>query len=198
MLRSEKRLWKRGFRYIAGVDEVGRGPLAGPVVAAAVILPRGVDLKGVKDSKCLTPEVRERLFLRIIQKAVAIAFGRADHPLIDQVNIRQASFVAMKRALYHLTIPPDYVLVDGFPIPNLLYPHTAIIRGDQSSLSIAAASILAKVFRDRLMEEYDLKFPQYAFARNKGYPTPQHLQALQKHGPCEIHRRSFRPVQMKI
>ncbi len=195
MIQFENRLWKKGIRYIAGVDEVGRGPLAGPVVAASVIFPRDTYLEGIKDSKCLSPLQRESFYTKIIKEALAFSIGRAETPLIDQINILQASFIAMKRALYDLPISPEHILVDGFPIPSLSFPQTSIIRGDQSSLSIAAASILAKVYRDRWMEGYDIRFPQYAFARNKGYPTAEHLQALIKHGPCEIHRKSFRPVQ---
>lgn len=196
MLQSEERIWGRGLRYIAGVDEVGRGPLAGPVVAAVVILPRGVNLEGVKDSKALTPEKREELFGKILEEALDFAIGRVEHLLIDRINILQASFLAMKRALHQLSVPPDYVLVDGLlPIPDLSYPQSAIPHGDQISLSIASASILAKVYRDRWMEGYDLKFPQYSFLRNKGYPTPEHLKALNRYGPCEIHRKTFRPVQ---
>ena len=194
MLQYEERLWRKGLRYVAGVDEVGRGPLAGPVVAAVVILPRGANLRGVKDSKCLSPEMREELLGKILEEAQDFSIGRVEHLLIDRINILQASFLAMKRALQGLTILPDHVLVDGHAIPDLPYPQSAIIRGDQTSLSIAAASILAKVYRDRWMEGYDLKFPQYSFFRNKGYPTSEHLEALERYGPCEIHRRSFRPV----
>lgn len=195
MLSFERELWKKGIKLVCGVDEVGRGPLAGPVVAAAVILPRAVRLEGVKDSKALTPRKREELYPRILNACLSFGIGQVDPVIIDEVNILQATYIAMRRALSRLGMTPQHALVDGLSIPNISCAQTAVNKGDQRSLSIACASIVAKVFRDRLMECYHLKFPHYNFARNKGYPTREHVQALSKYGPCEIHRKSFRPLR---
>ncbi len=195
MLSFEKELWQKGVELVCGVDEVGRGPLAGPVVAAAIILPKGVELEGVKDSKALSPGKREELFPQILSTCLSFGVGRVDPVIIDEVNILQATFIAMRRALGKLRVTPQHTLVDGLSIPDLSLAQTAIRKGDQISLSIASASILAKVFRDRLMECYDLKFPYYRFAKNKGYPTKEHVEAIFKFGPCEIHRKSFRPLR---
>jgi ribonuclease HII len=180
---------------VAGVDEAGRGPLAGPVVAAAVILPEAFRLPGLTDSKQLSAAVRERLFLALrTDRAVTVGVGMAPAWEIDQVNILQATHRAMQRALGTLEWQPEHVLVDGLPVPSLALPHTAIVRGDAQSLSIAAASVIAKVTRDRLMEGWHLRFPHYGFDRHRGYPTKEHLERLCAYGPCPIHRRSFAPV----
>ncbi len=179
----------------AGVDEVGRGPLAGPVVAAAVILPPDHPIQGLRDSKRLTEKQRERLADEIQKYALAFALGRAEVSEIDQLNILQASLLAMQRAVLSLSIVPQQVVVDGPHCPKIPYPVTAIIRGDQTIPVISAASILAKVNRDREMKEMDRKYPGYGFAAHKGYPTRLHLAALQQLGITPIHRRSFAPVK---
>ena len=184
--------------YIAGIDEVGRGPLAGPVVTAAVILDPNRPILGLADSKKLTEKSREILAATIKQDALAWAIGRAEPEEIDQLNILQATLLAMKRAVESLSIVPSHALVDGNQAPNLMCPVTTIIKGDQTEPAIAAASIIAKVSRDKemiLMEEY---FPGYGFAKHKGYPTKMHQDALIKLGVSEIHRRSFKPVQLVI
>ncbi|MCK4609040.1 MAG: ribonuclease HII [Gammaproteobacteria bacterium] len=183
---------------IAGVDEVGRGPLAGPVVAAAVILDHAKLVAGIADSKALSHKRREELFPLIQQATIAWAIGRAEVAEIDELNILQASLLAMKRAVEKLPIQPDQVLVDGTHCPDLSCPVTAIIKGDQLEPAISSASILAKVTRDREMEVYDAYYPEYGFAAHKGYGTKQHLAALQKYGITPLHRRSFAPVTALI
>jgi ribonuclease HII len=187
-----------GAVFIAGVDEVGRGPLAGPVVTAAVILDPDNPIAGLADSKKLTEKHREKLEPLIKQQALAWAVGRAEADEIDQINILQATLLAMKRAVESLSLIPHHVLVDGIHAPQLAYPVTTVIKGDQSEPAIAAASILAKVARDREMVAMDTLYPGYGFAKHKGYPTKQHQQALIELGPTEIHRRSFRPVQLTL
>ena len=179
----------------AGVDEAGRGPLAGPVIAAAVILPLDQEIPGLKDSKQLTIAARARLAVEIKANALSWGIGRADIWEIDEINILQASLLAMQRAVTALTVAPQLVLVDGDHCPKLDFQVTAIIRGDQTVPAISAASILAKVSRDLEMIAMDQLYPGYGFAQHKGYPTRQHLQALAKQGICAIHRRSFGPVQ---
>ncbi len=197
----EKGLGNNGYESVAGVDEAGRGPLAGPVVAASVILPFCCDYKRFKDSKKLTLKQRRELFdylnsIELAQVGVAIVSARE----IETINILQASLLAMKRAVYDMVGNqqdklPDFLLVDGkFEVP-LELPQKALIKGESKSASIAAASIVAKVTRDRLMEEYHDRFPQYNFKKNKGYPTKEHRLAIQQHGPCEIHRRTFKGVK---
>lgn len=178
--------------YVAGVDEVGRGPLAGPVVTAAVILQHPIE--GVTDSKKITPKKRKQLAQLIQQQALCYAYGRAEAHEIDQINIHQATLLAMKRAIEALPIQPQKVLVDGLYVPNVLTPCEAIVKGDGLIMEIGAASILAKVLRDEEMEAMDTLYPGYGFAGHKGYPTKQHQQALAQLGPCAIHRRSFAPV----
>lgn len=180
---------------VAGVDEAGRGPLAGPVAAAAVILRAGTLIVGLRDSKQLSPVRRESLAVEIRAVALAWAMGWADAAEIDQMNILQASLLAMQRAVLALDVQPDRVVVDGNVCPRLACPTQAIVRGDSSVAAISAASILAKVERDALMRRLDAEFPVYGFAIHKGYPTPAHLQALAAHGPCRSHRRSFAPVR---
>jgi len=184
--------------YIAGVDEVGRGPLAGAVVTAAVILDPNNPIAGLADSKKLTEKQRERLEPLIKQHALAWALGRSEPEEIDQINILQATLVAMKRAVEGLSIMPTHALVDGNQAPNLNCPVTTVIKGDQSEPAIAAASIIAKVARDREMADMELKYPGYGFAKHKGYPTKQHQQALIELGVTDIHRRSFKPVQIAL
>jgi len=196
MRRFEKSLWENGAEFIAGIDEVGRGPLAGPVVSAAVILPREYCNKEIRDSKKLTPRMRETLFSDIISNAITFSVGCVDAQVIDKVNILKATFESMYRAIDKLRFLPDYVLVDGYEIPGLPIPQTGIKNGDNLCFSIAAASIVAKVFRDRLMELYDLEFPVYGFSQNKGYGTRYHIETLKKVGPCKIHRKSFNPVKL--
>lgn len=184
-----------GYRRIAGIDEAGRGPLAGPVVAAAVILPARCRLLGINDSKQLTAKDREEVYTAILEQAVAVGIGSADVAEIDQLNILTATRLAMRRAIDQLAPPPDYLLIDAVVLPGLKVPTRPIIKGDSLSVSIAAASVLAKVTRDRLMARYHETFPEYGFLSHKGYGTAEHLERLARHGPCSIHRRTFSPVQ---
>jgi ribonuclease HII len=179
---------------IAGVDEAGRGPLAGPVVAAAVILPDSVDLTGLADSKALTQRRREAIEPKIRELSWDWSIGASSPGEIDRLNIHQATLLAMRRAILGLKRVPDYVLVDGCFYPRVPYPGEAIVRGDQSQPAISAASILAKVFRDRYMRGLDARITGYGFSRHKGYPTKAHLDALKVLGPCREHRQSFKPV----
>ena len=183
-----------GFSIIAGVDEVGRGPLAGPVVAAAVILPESPLLPGVKDSKLMTPKSREEAFEAIRFEALSAAIGVVSRAYIDRFNILKASLEAMARAVRSLDPQPEFLLVDGIYPVSLSIPQQCLKKGDQVSLSISAASVVAKVYRDRIMTAYHDVFPAYGFAQNKGYGTPQHLEALKKYGPSPIHRLTFRRV----
>ena len=194
MLTIEKKLRERGIQHIAGVDEAGRGPLAGPVVAAAVILPPDTLIPGLNDSKALSEKRRAELFETIHNIALAIGIGKASPREIDRYNIRNATHHAMCEALAALSISPDRVLIDGNAVPGSPFPEQSVIGGDRKSLSIAAASVIAKVTRDRLMIDYHAQYPAYGFAGHKGYGSADHLAALQKHGPCPIHRRSFRGV----
>ncbi|MGH8306922.1 MAG: ribonuclease HII [Gammaproteobacteria bacterium] len=187
--------WEDRSVIIAGVDEAGRGPLAGPVAAAAVILAPSRPIRGLKDSKLLTPLQREALATEIRVIALAWAVGWADHTEIDRLNILQASLLAMQRAILALGVTPEKVLVDGNHCPSLACPAEAIVKGDSKIASISAASILAKVERDAMMRRYDREFPMYGFSIHKGYPTPAHLDALANHGACAIHRCSFSPVK---
>jgi ribonuclease HII len=183
-----------GYRLVAGLDEAGRGPLAGPVVAAAVMLPRRCQLAGLNDSKQLTETERERLYEEIRQRAVGIGVGQASEREIDAMNILEATRLAMSRAIQALPAMPDYLLLDAIELSAVSLPQRAIIKGDTLSVSIAAASVIAKVTRDRLMEGYHRQYPQYNFQAHKGYGTVEHLRMLAAHGPCAIHRRTFRPV----
>jgi len=192
-LRYEKKAWQAGARLVAGVDEVGRGSLFGAVVAAAVILDPGYRIRGLRDSKLLPPERREELALRIREHAVAISIAAVDAARIDQINIYQASRLAMREAVLGLQTAPDYLLIDALRI-DLELEQKPIIHGDALSASIAAASIVAKVERDRLVSEWDPVFPVYGLASNKGYSTPHHIAALRQHGPSPLHRQSFAPV----
>tara|TARA_B100001059_G_scaffold226044_1_gene253936 strand:+ start:4059 stop:4691 length:633 start_codon:yes stop_codon:yes gene_type:complete len=185
-------------RYIAGTDEVGRGALAGDVIAAAVILDDKKPILGLSDSKKLTANKRDSLYNVILTQALGVSIGRASVSEIDELNILQASLLAMERAVSSLSILPEYVLVDGIHLPNWNYKSQAIIKGDQKVASIAAASIVAKVFRDRELISLDSVYPQFDFCANKGYPTKKHLRALVKYGPCSIHRLSFAPVLKNV
>ncbi len=187
----EKKLWQQSIMHLAGVDEAGRGPLAGPVVAAAVIFEPGVEIDGVDDSKQVTHERRLVLYEQIIAQCLSYGVGIVGVQDIDRINIYQAAMYAMKRALADLLPQPEHVLVDGRAIPNLELPQTAIIKGDAKSFTIGAASIIAKVVRDIIMVDYHRQFPHYDFAQHKGYPTVAHYEALRRYGPCAIHRRSF-------
>lgn len=191
----EKDVRRKGFDFIAGVDEAGRGPLAGPVVSAAVILPPDFEIRGVADSKKLTPRKRDRQYERIYNEATAVGIGIIDAVEIDRINILQAALLSMAFSAANLEPAPDFLLIDGpFPIPADI-AQQPIKKGDARSVSIAAASIVAKVTRDRLMAQYHEDYPQYNFAKHKGYPTIAHKEAIRRHGPCPIHRRSFKGVQ---
>ena len=180
-----------GYKVVCGVDEAGRGPLAGPVCAAAVILPPDCAIEGLNDSKKLTDKRRRALYDVIVEQAVAYGIAFASHQEIDEINILQATFLAMRRAVSQLAVQPELVLVDGNRDPQLALPTQTIVKGDSLSASIAAASILAKVTRDRWMEELDAKYPQYGFTVHKGYGTKRHYAALTEFGPCEEHRQTF-------
>lgn len=190
--KYEKEAISNGYRFVCGVDEAGRGPLAGPVCAAAVILPTDQVIEGLNDSKKLTEKKREALFDVIKEKAIAysVTFGTLEE--IEEFNILNATFLAMNRAVESLPVKSDYALIDGNKVPtNISIPATAIVKGDAKSQSIAAASVLAKVTRDRLMTEYDKKYPLYNFEKHKGYGTKEHTELIKTYGPCEIHRLSF-------
>ena len=193
-LRYERKLWRDGLLAVAGLDEAGVGPMAGPVVAAAVIFEPEIFIKGVNDSKQLRAEDREEYFDKIHQRALAIGVGAATHGEVDELNIFWATMLASRRAVLALLRKPDHVLVDGRLIPELKLPQTRIVGGDRKSFCIAAASIIAKVTRDRIMIKYDAQFPGYGFAQHKGYCTPEHFAVLEKLGPSPLHRRSFAPV----
>ena len=197
MLRYERNLWNEGKKYVAGLDEAGRGPLAGPVVAAAVVFYENPQISMINDSKKLTEEVREYLF-DLISNETLCGIGAAEVGEIDRINIYQASFLAMDRALENLNTQPEHLLVDGRAFPRNDIPFTTIVKGDSISYSVAAASILAKVTRDRMMREYDQEFPQYGFANHKGYATREHLDAIEEFGYCPIHRRSFHPKRFQL
>lgn len=194
--QEEREGWEAGYRRVAGIDEAGRGPLAGPVVAACVLLPFGKRPDGLNDSKQLTALQRERLFEAILEMARGWGLGVVSAADIDRLNILRATHLAMQRAAEALPpgMQPDLVLIDGLPVRPFPIEQVALVKGDSRSASIAAASILAKVTRDRLMCEYDALYPMYGFAGHKGYGSPAHLRALAEHGPCPLHRRSFRPV----
>lgn len=202
-LSFERELWLQGLQLVAGVDEAGRGPLAGPVMAAAVILPchwaaSGCDagLRELNDSKQLTERQREGFFaLLTTHPEIRFAIARVDADTIDRINILQATHRAMNDALAQLSPAPQHALVDGLRVKSLRCPQTPLVKGDARSYSIAAASVLAKVTRDRLMAEYAVQFPAYGFGEHKGYGTPTHLAAIARHGPCAIHRKSFAPMK---
>lgn len=194
MLAYEKECYARGMELIAGVDEVGRGPLAGPVVAAAVILPKACKIPGLNDSKKIPKSKHKEIYEAVLQNAIAIGIGIKDNQVIDQVNIYEATKLAMMEAIGQLEPQPQHLLIDAMKL-DLPIPQTSIIKGDANSLSIAAASIVAKVTRDQMMEEFDKEYPGYDFAQNAGYGTAKHLAGLDKLGVTPIHRRSFEPVK---
>ena len=194
MLAYEKELYAQGIDLIAGVDEVGRGPLAGPVVAAAVILPKACKILGLNDSKKIPKSKHKEIYEAVLQNAIAIGIGIKDNQVIDQVNIYEATKLAMMEAIGQLEPQPQHLLIDAMKL-DFPIPQTSIIKGDANSLSIAAASIVAKVTRDQMMEEFDLEYPGYDFAQNAGYGTANHLAGLHKLGVTPIHRRSFEPVK---
>jgi len=195
MLNFEENAFRKGYSAIAGVDEAGRGPLAGPVVSAAVILPKNFPVSGIADSKKLTPKKREYLYDRIYEHAVSVGIGIVDAPEIDRINILRAALLSMSFAVQNLSPQPDYLLIDGaFEIPSDI-PQQPLIHGDSLSLSVAAASVIAKVSRDRLMARYDSDYPQFGFAVHKGYPTRAHKEAIRQFGWCPIHRLTFKGVK---
>lgn len=197
-MRNERELRLAGYRRVAGIDEVGRGCLAGPVVAAAVILPGRHRIKGIRDSKMLPRARREALYAQIVDRAEAIGVGCVEVEVIDRINIYQATKLAMRQALDRLPDMPDHLLIDALRLREVELPQRPIIHGDAISASIAAASIVAKVTRDRICDEFDRRYPGYGFARNKGYGTRRHFDALVVDGPCEWHRRSFAPIRMLL
>lgn len=191
MTEYERQCYSQGYKLVAGIDEVGRGPLAGPVLAAAVILGEGVVIPGVNDSKKLSEAKREYLYEEIKAKALAIGVGMAEVELIDEINILNATYVAMKQAISALSVEPDYLLLDAVTLKDVHIKQQGIIKGDSLSLSIAAASIIAKVERDRLISAYDSIYPQYNFSKHKGYGTKEHMDCIRKYGLLPVHRRSF-------
>lgn len=190
----DESIFKEGFRTVAGIDEAGRGPLAGPVVASAVILCYNSKIKGINDSKKLTEKQRERLFYIILQNAVDIGIGIVDAKIVDEINILKATKLAMLRALKDLKTEPELLLIDALFLPSVEIKQKPVVGGDAKSASIAAASIIAKVIRDMIMVMYHNKYPYYGFDRHKGYPTKEHIKKLNIHGPCPIHRKSFQRV----
>lgn len=194
--KYELRARREGYTRIAGVDEAGRGALAGPVVAAAVILPKGARLPGCDDSKKLIPSKREALHAQILKAATAVGVAAIPHDMVDSLNVLRATQAAMRAAIAALQPSPDFVFIDGLPIAQLDIPHLAVVHGDAKVRCIAAASIVAKVERDAIMRELDAKYPGYGFARHKGYGTPEHKAILQARGPSPVHRRSFAPVYL--
>ena len=195
LYQYEEQLEDLGIKYIAGVDEVGRGPLAGPVVVAAVILPLNLRIKGINDSKKLSLKKRNELYKIILNEAIAVNVSFIDERVIDEINIYEATKKGMLEAISGLKIKPEHVLIDAMPLRELAIAHTSIIHGDALSASIGAASIIAKVTRDEYMDKMDIKYPNYGFKHHKGYCTKEHLEALEKYGPCEIHRKSFATVK---
>ncbi len=196
--REEKKLLKNGFFYIAGVDEAGRGAWAGPIVAGAVILNPRIKLKGVKDSKLLRAPDRRALFEQIVNTALAWSVGIIDHNIIDEIGLTKANELVMLEAIKNLTIEPEYVLADGLCLKNITTPYRNIIDGDYKITSIAAASIIAKVKRDQILDELDEYYPAYGFKQHKGYGTSHHHHMLMRHGICQIHRKTFEPIKFLL
>lgn len=197
MMTYERKYYQQGMKLIAGIDEVGRGPLAGPVVAAAVVLPADIYLPGINDSKEMSKATREHFYHLIKQEAICYSIGIVDNNEIDRINIYQATITAMKQAIDKLNPAPDHLLIDAMPLKNIPFTTESIIKGDQKSISIAAASILAKVTRDQMMLELHQQYPGYYFDKNQGYGTKQHIEALEKYGITPIHRKSFAPINRK-
>lgn len=195
--KYEKEIFKRGYTLVAGMDEAGRGPLAGPVVAAAVILPKDLFIEGINDSKQISKGKRDAIYEIIQKEAIGIGIGLVDNETIDKINILNATKLAMKKALKKIQTPPQYLLIDALELTDIAIGQTPIVGGDSKSISIAAASIVAKVFRDRAMEEYGALYPEYDFHRHKGYPTVKHYEAIKKYGVTPIHRKSFLKSMVK-
>ncbi|HDP99782.1 MAG TPA: ribonuclease HII [bacterium] len=196
-LSFERECWSNGKHYVAGVDEAGRGPLAGPVVAAAVVFPCGLIPFDVNDSKKLTPAKRDIVYDVILNRALSVGIGIVNEKIIDKINILQATYQAMRQAIAALEVEPDLIFVDGKQIPNLKILQTALVRGDGCCFSVAAASVVAKVTRDRIMNRLDREYPQYQFARHKGYPTKLHVERIRQFGRCLVHRTSFKIRTLK-
>lgn len=194
LYKYEKELWNKKINYIAGVDEVGRGPLIGPVVTACVILPKDFILEGLTDSKKLTEKKREEYYDYIMEHALSVSVGMMDENVIDEVNIYEATKLAMYQAIENSSITPEHVLIDAMKLENLTMPSTSIIKGDAKSISIAAASVIAKVTRDRMMIELDKKYPMYGFKNHKGYPTKKHVEAILEYGLIDGYRKTFKPI----
>ena len=194
LYQYEKELWDNNINYVAGVDEVGRGPLVGPVVTACVILPHDFRLEGLTDSKKLSEKKREKFYSYIIEHALSVSIGMMDEKVIDEVNIYEATKLAMYQAINNSDIKPDHVLIDAMKLEDLEMPSTSIIKVDAKSISIAAASVVAKVTRDHMMIELDKQYPMYGFASHKGYPTKKHVEALKKYGVLDNYRKTFHPV----
>lgn len=192
--KYEKELYAKGYNYIAGVDEVGRGPLVGPVVTACVILPCDFYLEGLTDSKKLSEKKRNLFYDIIMEQAISVGVGIMSEDVIDEVNIYEATKLAMYQSINNLSIKPDYVLIDAMKLEKLSIPSTSIIKGDLKSITISAASVIAKVTRDRMMYELNQKYPMYRFDKNKGYPTKDHIEAIEKYGILKEHRKTFKPV----
>lgn len=195
MLEFEHALYEEGYELICGCDEAGRGPLVGPVVAGAVILPKNYELEGLTDSKKLSEKKREIFFEKIKEDAICYGIGIVDAKTIDEINIYAASRLAMQKAIENMKISPDYVITDAMPMPNYKYPVKSIIKGDAKSITIAAASVLAKVTRDHILYKLDEKYPQYELRKHKGYPTKRHLELLRLYGPTSDYRFTYRPVR---
>lgn len=198
LYRYEKELWNNGIDYVAGMDEVGRGPLIGPVVTACVILPKDFVLEGLTDSKKLSEKKREEYYDYIIKHALSISVGMMDEKIIDEVNIYEATKLAMYQAVEKSPIKPQHILIDAMKLENLEIPSTSIIKGDAKSISIAAASVIAKVTRDRMMIELDQKYPMYGFKSHKGYPTKKHIESIEKYGLIEGYRKTFKPISVML
>ena len=196
-LKYEKEAYKLGYKLVAGIDEVGRGPLVGPVVTSCVILPMNYTLEGLTDSKKLTEKKREKYYDIIMRDAIAIGIGIIDEETIDKVNIYEATKLAMYQAIDNCKVKPDYILIDAMKL-DLDIPNLSIIKGDLKSISISAASVIAKVTRDRMMYDLDKKYPMYKFSKNKGYPTKEHIEAIEKYGIINEHRKTFNPVSKYV
>ena len=194
----ENELYSKGYKLIGGIDEVGRGPLVGPVVTACVILPEDFALDGLTDSKKLSEKKRDAFYDIIMEKAISVGIGIMDEDVIDKVNIYEATKLAMYQAVDNMSVKPDYILIDAMKLDQLDVPSTSIIKGDLKSITISAASVIAKVTRDRMMYELDKKYPMYKFAKNKGYPTKDHIEAIVKYGILKEHRKTFKPVMEHV
>ena len=198
LYQYEKELWKNGINLIAGMDEVGRGPLIGPVVTACVILPKDFVLEGLTDSKKLSEKKREEFYDYIMEHAISVGIGMMDEKVIDEVNIYEATKLAMYQAVEKSKVKPEYVLIDAMKLDKLEMPSTSIIKGDAKSISIAAASVIAKVTRDRMMIELDKKYPMYGFKSHKGYPTKKHIEAIKEYGLINGYRKTFKPISEMV